>query len=71
MLFFKLISFCLKSKSLAPPFFSNHFPIDSILKNSACERLGEDWYNNLIRIKCFRVAKSGAFKMYFADFNFL
>ena len=71
LFFFKLISFCLKSKSLAPPFFSNHLPIDRILNNSACERLGEDWYNNIIRIKRFRVAKSGAFKIYFAEFNFL
>ena len=69
--FFKLIFFCLKSKSLAAPFFLKHLFIHGIVKNSACEWLGEDWYHNIVKIRCFRVAKSGVFKKIFADFNFL
>ena len=69
--FFQIDFFCLKSKSLAPPFFSSHLLIHGIVNKSASKRLGEDWYNNIIRIKRFRVAKSGAFKIYFAEFNFL
>ena len=69
--FFNMIFFCLKSKSLAAPFFSKHLFIRGIIMNSACERLGEDWYHNIIKIKCFRAAKSGLFKKIFADFNFL
>ena len=69
--FFQIDFFWLKSKSLGPPFFSKHLLIHGIVKNSACERLGEDWYHNIIKIKCFRVAKSGVFKKNFADFNFL
>ena len=70
-LFFKLIFFCLKSKSLAPPVFSKHLLNHGIVNNSACEWLGENWYHNLIKIKSFRVAKSGIFKKLFADFTFL
>ena len=55
--FFKLI-FCLMSKSLTARFFSRHLLIHRIVNNSACERLGQDWHHNIIRIKCFRVAKS-------------
>ena len=69
--FFQIYLFCLKSKSLAAPFFSKQLFIHGIVENSACERLGEDWYHNLIKIRCFRVAKSGVFKKNFADFNFL
>ena len=68
--FFKFI-FCLMSKSLTARFFSKHLLIHRIVNNSASERLGEDWYHNIIRINCFRVAKSGAFKIFYANFNFL
>ena len=57
--------------SLAAPFFSKHLFILATVKNSACERLGEDWYHNIMKVKCLRVAKSGVFKKLFADFNFL
>ena len=69
--FFQIDFFCLKSKSLAAPFFSKHLFIHGRVNNSACERLGEDWYHNIIKIKCFRVAKSGVFKKIFetADLN--
>ena len=69
--FFQIDFFCLKSKSLAAPFFSKHLFIHGIVNKSACERLGEDWYLNIIKIKCFRDANSGVFKKFFADFNFL
>ena len=69
--FFQIDFFCLKTKSLTAPFFSKHLFIRGIIKNSACERLGEDWYHNIIKIKCFRAAKSGLFKKIFADFNCL
>ena len=52
------------SRSLVARFFSKHLLIHRIVINSAFERLGEDWYHNIIRIKCFRVAKSGAFKYF-------
>ena len=48
--FFKLI-FCLMSKSLTSRFFSKLLLVHRIANNSACERLGEDWYHNIIRIK--------------------
>ena len=44
------------SKSLTARFFSKHLLMDRIVNNSACARLGEDWYHNIIRLKCFRVA---------------
>ena len=71
LVFLKLIFFCFKSKPLAPPFVSKHLLIHGIVNNSACGRLGEDVYHIITKIKCFRVAKSGAFKYFFADFNFL
>ena len=69
--FFQIDFFCLKSKFLASPFLSKLLLIHGMVKNSACERLGEDWDHNMIKIKYFRVAKSGAFKNFFADFNYL
>ena len=65
-----MIFFCLKSKSLGAPFFSKHLFIHGIVNNSACERLGEDWYHNIITIRCFRVAKSGVFEIFFCGFQF-
>ena len=68
---FKLIFFA-KSQSLWPLLFSKQLLIHGIVNNSVCERLGEDWHHKIvIKNKCFRVAKSGAFKFLFADFNFL
>ena len=69
--FFQIDFFCLKSKSLAAPFFSKHLFILATVEKSACERFGQDWYHNIIKIKCFRVAKSGVFKKIFVDFNLL
>ena len=68
--FFQIDFFCLNSKSLAAPFLSTHLFIHGIVSNSACERLGEDWYHNIIKTKWFRVAKSGVFNKKFCGFQF-
>ena len=67
--FFNLI-FLIKVKVFGRSIFSKHLLIHRIVNNSACERLGEDWYHNKIKIKCFRVAKSGAFKFFLRISNF-
>ena len=71
LFFFQIDLFCFKSKTLAPPFFSKHLLIHGIVKKSAYKPLGDDVYHIIIKIKCFRVAKSGVFEKFFAVFNFL
>ena len=69
--FFKLIFFAL-SQSLWPlHFFSKPLLIHRIVEKSACKPLGDDVYHIIIKIKCFRVTKSGVFTNFFAVFNFL
>ena len=63
--FFLYWFFFAKSQSLWPLLFSKQLLIHGIVNNSVCERLGEDWHHNIvIENKCFRVAKSGAFKFF-------